>query len=460
MVKCETLLPKVDLPKCSELKNDSPKKESEKYSKTREYPPQAIKGKNWKKESNLSTPAMITYYGRNTLNLKDAKYGNGKYAVWSSSTWGSEKSHHFKSGFEHSPANALMRTNQYPWASNERLFTSTKDVVKGNEAQLMVELPVQIKLESYKVGARNGHTGQSPSKWQLLASNDAKKWVVVDERESIDRWTHNQVRTFEIENSKKAFSMYKLVVQRNSNASANYVAVKQFRLFGKEKIGSKAAHPMTKVTSIREYPPKAVQGETWTKKSKGKSPIETSYGRNTLKLTHAPYANGDYTVWGTSAWNQKDSNAFKVGAEWAPKDAFNKYWGEQRNFQHGWHTVQGQGGVFNRFRDAEKPAELVINMPVQIKLRYYHLIKRAANLNNQMPYKWTLSASNDNKNWTVIDKRVHESDARVRGFGINNNKEIKSYSNYKLTIYRTRSGKRSGDYMSLGEMKLLGVEKR
>jgi hypothetical protein len=111
--------------------------------------------------------------------------------------------------------------------------------------------------------------------------------------------------------------------------------------------------------------------------------------------------------------------------------------------------------AFNRWASVEKPIIIYFRTTEKLKLTSYLLRADNKKSNWEPPVDWTLEASNNNTNWTVIDRHSNEDNNwgqnKSRTFTISN---PQPYLYFRLVV--TRARKTSGSGMELGGMRFYG----
>jgi hypothetical protein len=161
------------------------------------------------------------------------------------------------------------------------------------------------------------------------------------------------------------------------------------------------------------------------------------------------YGNGTYTV--TTSSNLGGREGFR---------AFDSsYFMPEGSFWRGWGSgIYSGGGYYNNTTGAYRAATTLggvtgewikIQLPSAIILRRYTIFPRAIYSRERSPQSFTLIASNDNINWTILDQRkglywsLHEGVQGEKTFIINNNNHYSYYAfvvhivgNYDTTLDR------------------------
>ena len=194
-----------------------------------EYPPPQIgAAKTWTKLGNM------TY----KKELKGAPYGNGVYEAQASSVWDYRENNEIgmyewtaAGAFDKQPGDGYRTPGWHSHGDIRNQMTSTAD--KNPPAFVSLKMPDKISLLYYKIQNRSdGWEKQAPSSWQLMGSNDGTSWMEVDAQTGVTNWSLGEEKTFYLNVPSSAFSMFKIVIKRNSNTSSDNVEMGELRFFG------------------------------------------------------------------------------------------------------------------------------------------------------------------------------------------------------------------------------------
>jgi hypothetical protein len=178
----------------------------------------------------------------NTSAILSADYANGTYTVSASTELNSSflanrafNSDLFQNidGYWYS-ATANTVYNATTGSYTGTTGTTVVDSKTYSGEWLQIELPQEIKLQSFAITPRNGNSYRSPNTFVILGSNDGVSWNLIDSRSAIDNWTINS-KTFNVSNSAK-YKYFRMVVSSvgNSNQTTfrDAVNIARWQLYG------------------------------------------------------------------------------------------------------------------------------------------------------------------------------------------------------------------------------------
>jgi hypothetical protein len=361
-------------------------------------------------------------------------YGQGEYAVWASNIlW--------------TPNACFEKSRDVAWSTNP-LWNNTSDLTYT--ADLYIKLPQNILLLSYGLLARNeiGNGIQcAPTKWILYGSKDNINWFILDSRtgENNSPLIFTSTRYYTVSTRIGSYNYFKFSVSRNNYASAVYVQLNNFYLYG-------IPETSTSNLEILEYPPLNVPSTiNWIKDSTdtfvGIGP--TTYYRYKTQVNGAPYGNGQYIAWANSILQYTAGTTY-TSNEWPPSGAFDKI--DTANQMQAWASKEN---TMTSLVDSITPPELYIQLPNSIILKYYMIHGNEVSI-TLTPSKWNIFGSIDGSTWMRLDSRDNETSwtsGESRIYTIDRGNTI-AYNYYKLTIYRNNNP--TAQLTAIGEWRLFG----
>jgi hypothetical protein len=364
------------------------------YRSSFEYPPFAITNSTWTKDlyDTLNT------YAKSRIWVNGTYYGIGEYVAAANDIYSYSSTSNVAGG-EWGPSRAfdkLAGNSPNPgFAAASSVYLNSVD---GPPANLLIQLPQYIRLQSYEMAPRSDDASclQQPIKWRLFGGIDQSNYVEIDFRENQTTWTAGAFTSYSnINSTNTAFNTFLLQILRINIPSTNVPSIGELRFYGV---------PQSNVldSPILEFPPVGIPAASnWTVSS---NDTFDRIGGGTLTkfkatLSNLPYGNGTYTAFANS-WFIQAGNA----DIWAPQGAFDKILSiNSVGYSQGWASAQ----IVSPSVDSTNPPILGIVLPTPIRLKYY-TIRIRSDYVNQAPTKWRMYAGTQGINFwgNQIDDRT------------------------------------------------------
>lgn len=260
---------------------------------------------------------------------------------------------------------------------------------KSGWAKYEFDLPIVISKYSLRAtGTING----APKQWTFEGSDDNQNWSVLDSRTNITNWTSGLIQEYVFSNNiKYKFYRLNIVTTKDDTERIQLSEIDMFELVYYDKF---------LISSEDKY----YSFET-TDPTKNLIPVMTSNNAPSGVAS----ASGYYTATDFQPWQSFSGTS-------------TLYWVGRQGEVTGWLRYD-----FNEPR--------VINV---------YSMTASGFSNGAQPKDWTFEGSDDGLNWTVLDKRVNQTNwvfyTEVRTFEFKNAKAYKSYrinvsSNNGNTVY-------------------------
>jgi len=113
----------------------------------------------------------------------------------------------------------------------------TKYLSKENNVWVQWKANTEEVVHGYSITSGNDEPSRDPVKWQLLASNDAKDWDILDKVNDAKFENRKEIKKFPI-NNVKAYRFFRLELSHNGTSSGadEYLQLSDFSLYAETKL--------------------------------------------------------------------------------------------------------------------------------------------------------------------------------------------------------------------------------